>query len=89
MLETGDNPNGEREDNDKEVESPYLKVGKYAAAGLEFPSTVLGGLLLGYFLDGYFKTSRPWFTMVLTLGALVGAFVRLFQWVNYFSRRKQ
>ena len=88
MLETGDNPNGEREDKDKEVESPYLKVGKYAAAGLEFPSTVLGGLLLGYFLDGYFKTS-PWFTMVLTLGALVGAFVRLFQWVNYFSRRRR
>jgi len=88
MLETGDNPNGEREDKDTEVESPYLKVGKYAAAGLEFPSTVLGGLLLGYFLDSYFGSS-PWFTMVLTLVALVGGFVRLFQWINYFSRRKR
>ena len=88
MLETGDNRNGEREDKDTEVESPYLKVGKYAAAGLEFPSTVLGGLLLGYFLDSYFGSS-PWFTTVLTLAALVGGFVRLFQWINYFSRRKR
>lgn len=88
MLETGDNPNGEREDKDTEVESLHLKVGKYAAAGLEFPSTVLGGLLLGYFLDSYFGSS-PWFTTVLTLVALVGGFVRLFQWINYFSRRKR
>jgi F0F1-type ATP synthase assembly protein I len=88
MLETGDNSKGEREDKDTEVESPYLKVGKYAAAGLEFPSTVLGGLLLGYFLDSYFGSS-PWFTTILTLVALVGGFVRLFQWIDYFSRRKR
>jgi F0F1-type ATP synthase assembly protein I len=87
MLQTGGNPPGERKDKDAEVESYYLKVGKYAAAGLEFPSTVLGGLLLGYFLDGYFKTS-PWFTAILTIVALIGSFVRLFQWINYFSRRK-
>lgn len=88
MLETGDNRNGEERNKDTEVESFYLKVGKYAAAGLEFPSTILGGLLLGYFLDDYFKTS-PWCTAGLTLAALVGGFVRLFQWVNYFSRRKR
>ncbi len=87
MLETGDNPNG-KEDKDTEAESFYLKIGKYAAAGLEFPSTVLGGLLLGYFLDSYFKTS-PWFTAVMTVAALVGGFVRLFKWVNYFSRRRR
>ena len=76
------------EDKGAESESFYLKVGKFAAAGLEFPTTILGGLLLGYFLDRYFKTS-PWFTTVLTLVALVGSFIRLFQWVNYFSRRKR
>jgi F0F1-type ATP synthase assembly protein I len=76
------------QDKDTESESSYLKVGKYAAAGLEFPTTILGGLLLGYFLDRYFETS-PWFTTVLTLVALVGSFIRLFQWVNYFSRRKR
>jgi F0F1-type ATP synthase assembly protein I len=88
MLETGDNRNGEGTKKDTGVENRYLKIGKYAAAGLEFPSTVLGGLLLGYFLDDYFKSS-PWFTTGLTLVALVGSFIRLFQWVNYFSRRKR
>jgi F0F1-type ATP synthase assembly protein I len=82
-----DNPDGKTKDKNPEGEKVYLKVGKYAAAGLEFPGTVLGGLLLGYFLDGYFKTS-PWFTTILTILALVGSFVRLFQWINYFSRRK-
>ncbi len=87
MLQTGDIGNGEEKDKSPEVESFYLKVGKYAAAGLEFPSTILGGLLLGYFLDDYFRTS-PWFTVGLTLAGLVGGFIRLFQWVSYFSRRK-
>ncbi len=88
MLQTGDGRDEGRKDKHTEAESFYLKIGKYAAAGLEFPSTVLGGLLLGYFLDDYFKTS-PWLTAILTLVALVGAFVRLFQWVNYFSRKRQ
>ncbi len=87
MLQTGDDQHGEGKDKDREAESFYLKIGKYAAAGLEFPSTILGGLLLGYFLDSYFKTS-PWLTGSLTLVALVGGFIRLFQWLNYFSRRK-
>ena len=82
-----DKPDSERRDENTKGDRSYLKLGKYAAAGLEFPSTILGGLLLGYFLDGYFKTS-PWFTLILTILALVGGFVRLFQWINYFSRRK-
>jgi F0F1-type ATP synthase assembly protein I len=82
-----DKPDSEKRDENTKGDRLYLKLGKYAAAGLEFPSTILGGLLLGYFLDGYFKTS-PWFTLVLTILALVGGFVRLFQWINYFSRRK-
>jgi F0F1-type ATP synthase assembly protein I len=88
MVQTGDNRNGEGTNRDAGGENFYLKISKFAAAGLEFPSTILGGLLLGYFLDDYFKTS-PWFTAGLTLVALVGGFIRLFQWVNYFSRRKR
>lgn len=82
-----DRPDSEKTDEDTKGDNFYLKIGKYTAAGLEFPSTILGGLLLGYFLDGYFKTS-PWLTLILTILALVGGFVRLFQWINYFSRRK-
>lgn len=61
-----------------------FKIGKHAAIGLEFPSTVIGGVLLGYFLDLYFDTS-PWFAISTTLLAFVGACIRLVQWVKRFS----
>ncbi len=81
---TGDGQGGGGTNN----EPTYLKIGKYAAAALEFPGTVLGGMFLGYLLDRYFDAS-PWFTTVLTFVALIGAFVRLFQWVSYFSSKKR
>lgn len=63
---------------------PFGKAAKYLAVGLEFPSTIIGGLFLGYFLDLYWDTS-PWFTTALTLLALVGAFIRLVQCLKRFS----
>ena len=54
----------------------FVRFSKYAAIGLEFPSTILGGFALGYVLDRFFETS-PWFIMSITLFALVGAFVRM------------
>ena len=66
----------------------YLKFSKYAAAALEFPSTELGGMFLGYLLDSYFNVS-PWLTTILTFAALIGAFARLFQLLRYFSRDKK
>lgn len=79
---------GDRHQEPRKEEPPLVKFGKYAAIGLEFPSTVIGGLFLGYFLDLYFD-SFPWFTAVLTLLALVGAFVRLVQWLRRFSREEK
>jgi F0F1-type ATP synthase assembly protein I len=73
-------------DKGQQKEPLYLKYGKYAAIGLEFPSTVIGGLLLGYFIDQHFGSS-PWFTVSLTLLALIGAFVRLFQLLKRFAAR--
>ncbi|MGH7771330.1 MAG: AtpZ/AtpI family protein [Candidatus Binatia bacterium] len=62
----------------------FVKVGKYAAIGLEFPSTVIGGMFLGYLLDLYLDTS-PWLVAIITFLALVGAFIRLAQWFQRFS----
>ena len=87
MLETesrtGNGQGGRRSNN----RPNSLRFSKFAAAALEFPSTVLGGMFLGYLLDSYFNVS-PWLTTLLTFVALIGAFARLFQWVNYFSRTK-
>ena len=74
--------NGERGLN---KEQPlFVKAGKYAAIGLEFPSTVIGGMLLGYLLDLYFDVS-PWFAISITLLAFLGACIRLVQLVKRFS----
>ena len=88
MVETEGGAGKGQEDRASNNEPNYLKFGKYAAAALEFPSTVLGGMLVGYLLDGYFNVS-PWLTTILTFVALIGAFARLLQWMSYFSREKK
>jgi F0F1-type ATP synthase assembly protein I len=65
-----------------------VKTSQYLAIGLEFPSTVLGGLIFGYLLDQYFVTS-PWYTISLTLLALIGAFVRLVSMLRRLSMDKK
>lgn len=75
---------GERDRESGKEEPLFANIGKYAAIGLEFPSTIIGGLFLGYLADGYFN-SFPWFTSSFTLLALVGAFIRLVQWMKRFS----
>jgi len=87
MLESGSDKKRQFTHGGRD-EPGYIRISKFAAAALEFPSTILGGLFLGYLLDSYLNAS-PWFTTVLTLLALIGAFVRLFQWVSYFSSSKK
>ncbi len=68
----------------KKQDPVLFKLAKYTAIGLEFPSTIVGGMLLGYLLDLYFRTS-PWLAIAVTLLAFVGAVMRLVQWVKRFS----
>ena len=76
-------------EGDQGNKTPSLvKISKYAAVGFEFPSTILGGFILGYLLDQYFDTS-PWLIMTITLLALVGAFFRLIQMLRSFSDDKK
>jgi F0F1-type ATP synthase assembly protein I len=53
----------------------------------ELPGTILGGLVIGYFADQYFNTS-PWLLIVCALLAFAGAFIRLMQWVKFFSAER-
>jgi ATP synthase protein I len=47
---------------------------RFAAIGIEFFSTILGLVVLGYLLDGFFK-SAPWFGAGgLLLGMLLGIY---------------
>ncbi len=47
---------------------------RLAAVGVEFFSTILGLLVVGYFLDTYFRTT-PWFGAAgLILGMILGVY---------------
>jgi F0F1-type ATP synthase assembly protein I len=54
---------------------PPVSLWRFAAIGVEFFSPILGGSLLGYYLDGYFHT-----TPVLAIsGVLLGAFLGMYR----------
>jgi len=88
MLENG--PSGEGGESPTgipEKDSPFLRrAGLYIAVGFEVPSTILGGLLVGYLLDRYFDTS-PWLLISATFVAFVAACLRLVRWVQFFQKR--
>ena len=55
-----------------------INSGRYMALGFQIAGSIVGGLLLGYFLDDYLHTA-PLFTLLLTIGGLIGA-MRLLLW---------
>ena len=77
---------GDRPNRRQDSQTPFLRgAGLYLGVAFELPGTILGGLVVGYFLDEYFGTS-PWLLITLTVLAFVGAFVRLVRWVKFFAR---
>ena len=83
MGKVGDRPNS-RQDN----QTPFLRgAGLYLGVAFELPGTIIGGLVVGYFVDAYLGTS-PWFLIAMTAIAFVGAFVRLVRWARFFRRRR-
>ena len=83
MGKIGGRPNS-RQNNQP---SFLQRAGLYLGVAFELPGTILGGLVLGYFLDKYFNTS-PWLLISLALLAFAGAFVRLMHWVKFFSAER-
>jgi ATP synthase protein I len=77
-------PSGDRADQSN---SRFVRIAKYAAIGLQFPSTIIGGLALGYLVDKFLGTA-PWGVTILTFVAFVGAVAQLIQWVRRFGNEK-
>lgn len=63
------------------------KAGILVAMALELPGSIVGGLVIGYLLDEYFKTS-PWLMMALTILGFTAACIRLVRWVRFFSEKR-
>lgn len=43
---------------------------KFVGAAFQMLITILLGVWLGQYLDGYFKTEKPWFTIGFSLGSI-------------------
>jgi ATP synthase protein I len=56
-----------------------------AALGLEFSSAVIGGLILGYYLDEWLGT-KPWMVMVGTFAGLGTAVIRMIALTRRFQQ---
>jgi ATP synthase protein I len=54
------------------------------AIGLEFAGSVIGGLIVGHYLDEWLGT-EPWLLLVCTFGGLLGAVLRMVQLVAKYS----
>ena len=78
-----------REDSLGAVKYPLVtrKAGILVAMALELPGSIIGGLVIGYLLDQYFKTS-PWLMMALTILGFTAACIRLVRWARFFADRR-
>ena len=63
----------------------FVRIAKYAAIGIQFPSTIFAGLVVGYLLDGYFGTG-PWLLVAMAFGGFFVAVAQLIQWVRRLSK---
>ena len=78
----------DRSNSRQESQAPFLRrAGLYLGVAFELPGTILGGMVVGYFLDEYFGSS-PWLLISSTTLAFVGAFIRLVRWAKFFSRER-
>ena len=69
------------------IDLPFAKYAKYLAVGLEIPSTIVGSIIVGYFIDQWLGT-KPWIAIVATVAGFIGAVIRLTQYLKYFSGSK-
>ena len=60
-----------------------VSAGRYMAFGVEFAGIIVAAVLVGYYADIHLGTS-PLFTLVLSIGGMIGAVRRLL-----WSLRKQ
>jgi ATP synthase protein I len=59
-----------------------------AALGLEFSGSVIGGLIIGYYLDEWLGTG-PWLLIVFTFAGMGSAIVRMVTLTRRFDRLRR
>jgi len=63
------------------------KMARYASIGIEFSSPMIGGAIMGHYLDQYFKTD-PYLTLVMFLLGMLAGFYRLISALSAFQKEQ-
>ena len=63
------------------------KLALAASVSTNLAAPIIGGILLGYFLDRWLKTS-PWMFLVFIILGTVGGFIALIRTVNKINQTK-
>ncbi len=63
----------------------YRQVGPYMGLGTELAASVIGMVLLGYFLDEHFKTS-PWLLLTGAAAGMTGGFYNFIREVQKLGK---
>ena len=74
--------------NPKEQGNAFVQFGYYTAMVTQMAMAVVGGVVLGYYLDRRFDTSPILMILGTVLGMVVGI-KNLIQMINYFKRKDQ
>lgn len=64
----------------------YRQLAPYMGLGTELAASVVGMLLIGYFLDKHFGTS-PWLLLVGAAAGLIGGFYNFIREIQKLSKR--
>lgn len=62
-----------------------LGYARYGAAGFDLLGTIIGGTVIGYFLDRWWSTT-PYLMLILMLLSIVGGFTRLIRTLRHFDQ---
>jgi ATP synthase protein I len=68
----------------KRDKKSYKKLAYLSSLGLMLPSSIVVGMVIGWFLDKIFKT-WPWLFLIFTLFGIVSGFYNLIKGVARFN----
>ena len=68
----------------KDEKKKYRKIAHLSSLGLMLPSSIVVGMLIGWFLDKIFKT-YPWLFLIFTLFGIVSGFYNILRGLSKFE----
>ena len=71
----------------KPVRPDFRKLAELSSIGLMLPSSIIVGLLIGYFLDRWLGT-KPWLLLAFTVLGVISGLLSLFRALKKYDRER-